>query len=96
MLILYPDSLNCFSGTIRLIDLSRVFLVYYYIKIGVFSNGSVGKESACNTGNMAFLPGLGRANGGGHSDPLRYSCLENTMGRGAWQAIVHGVTKSQT
>ena len=36
MLILYPDNLNCFSGNIRLIDLLRYFLVYYYVKIGVF------------------------------------------------------------
>ena len=41
-------------------------------------------------------PGLGRCPGGGHSDSLQYCCLENPMDRGAWQATVHMVTKSQT
>ena len=40
-------------------------------------------------------PGSGRSPGGGHGDPLQYSCLENPMDRGAWQTIVHGVTKSR-
>ena len=40
-------------------------------------------------------PGLGRSPGGGHGDPLQYSCLENPMDRGAWRAIVHGVAKSR-
>ena len=39
------------------------------------------------------IPGLGRYLGGGHGNPVQYSCLENSMDRGAWQAIVHGVTK---
>ena len=42
------------------------------------------------------IPGLGRSPGGGHGNPPQYSCLENPMDRGAWQAKVHGVTKSQT
>ena len=42
------------------------------------------------------IPGLGRSPGGGHGNPLQYSCLENPTDRGAWWAIVHGVTKSQT
>ena len=41
------------------------------------------------------IPGLGRSPGGGHGDPLQYPCLENPMDRGAWQATVHEVTKSQ-
>ena len=43
-----------------------------------------------------FLGWVGRSPGGGHGNPLQYSCLENPMGRGAWRATVHGVTKSQT
>ena len=39
-------------------------------------------------------PGLGRSPGGGHGNPLQYSCLENPMDRGAWWTIVHGITKS--
>ena len=42
------------------------------------------------------VPGLGRSSGGGHGNPLQYSCLENPMDRGAWWATVHAVTKSQT
>ena len=42
------------------------------------------------------IPGSGRSPGGGNGNPLQYSCLENFMDRGAWWAIVHGVTKSQT
>ena len=45
---------------------------------------------------MGSVPGLGRSPGGGHSNPLQYSCLENPMDRGACRAAVHGVTKSQT
>ena len=41
------------------------------------------------------IPGLGRSPGGGHRNPLQYSCLENTMGRGAWWVMVHRVAKSQ-
>ena len=42
------------------------------------------------------IPGLGRSPGGGQGNPLQYSCLENSMDRGAWQATVHGVAKSWT
>ena len=56
----------------------------------------VGKESACNAGDLGLIPGLGRLPGEGNGNPLQYSCLENLMDRGAWQATVHGVTKSWT
>ena len=46
--------------------------------------------------DMGSIPGSGRSPGGGHGNPLQYSCLENPMDRGAWRAIVHGVSKSQT
>ena len=46
--------------------------------------------------NMGLIPGLGRSLGGGHDNPLQYSCLENPMDRGACWATVHGVTKGQT
>ena len=45
---------------------------------------------------VGLIPGLGRSPGGGNSNPLQYSCLENPMDRGAWRAIVHGVTESDT
>ena len=53
-----------------------------------FSDSSVGKESACNTGDPGSIPGLGRAPVEGKGYPLQYSCLENPMDRGAWWATV--------
>ena len=104
-----------------------------------FSDGSAGKESACNVGDLGSIPVLGRSTGegigyprhyswaspvaqlvknppvnagdirnagsiprsgrlpgGGQGNPFQYSCLENPVDRGAWRAIVHRVTKSQT
>ena len=52
--------------------------------------------SAGDIRDMASVPGLGRSSGGGHGNPLQYSCLENPMDRGAWLATVHRVAKSQT
>ena len=46
--------------------------------------------------DVSSIPGLGRSPGAGHGNPLQYSCLENLVKRGAWQATVHGVTKSPT
>ena len=54
------------------------------------------KESACNAGNVGLIPGLGRFPGEGNGNLPQYSCLENSMDRGAWWATVHGVAKSQT
>ena len=61
-----------------------------------FPGGSEHKESASNAGDGGSIPGLGRSPGGGHGNPLQYSCLENPRDRGAWWAAVHGVTKSWT
>ena len=58
--------------------------------------GSGGKESARDAGEPGSIPGSGRSPGEGNSNPLQYSCLENSMDRGAWQAIAHGITKSRT
>ena len=58
-----------------------------------FPYSSVGKESAFNAGDLGSIPGLGRSPGEGNGKPLQYSCLENPMGREAWQATVHGVTR---
>ena len=59
-------------------------------------DGSDGKESACNAGDPGLIPGSGRSPGERNGNPLWYSCLENSMDRGGWQVIVHGVAKSQT
>ena len=58
-----------------------------------FPYSSVGKESACNAGDLGLIPGLGRSPGEGNGNPLQYSCLENLMERGAWRATVHGVAR---
>ena len=55
-----------------------------------------GKESACNAGDLGLIPGSERSLGEGHGNPLQYSCLENSMDSGDWQATVHGVAKSWT
>ena len=49
-----------------------------------------GKESAYNSGDRGLTPGLGGSPGEGNDNPLQYSCLENSLDRGAWQALVHG------
>ena len=54
------------------------------------------KESACHAGDLGSIPGLVRSFGEENSYPLQYSCLENSMDRGAWRATIHGVTKRQT
>ena len=57
------------------------------------------KNPPANTGgirDMGLMPGLRRSPGGKHSNPLQCSCLENPVGRGAWQATVSRVAKSQT
>ena len=61
-----------------------------------FPGSSQVKASACNAGDPGLIPGSGRSPGGGDGNPLQYSCLENPMDRGAWQAAVHVVTESRT
>ena len=58
--------------------------------------GLADKDSACNAGDLGSISGLGRFPGEEHSNPLQYSCLENSMGRGAWRATVYGASKSLT
>ena len=57
------------------------------------------KNPPANAGNardMGLIPGSGRFSGGGHGNPLQYSCLENSMDRGTWWATVHEVAKHST
>ena len=61
-----------------------------------FPGGSDGKESFYSAGDSSSTCGSGRSPRGGHVSPLQYSCLENSMDRGAWRGTVHGVTKSWT
>ena len=61
-----------------------------------FPDGSDGKASAYDVGDLGSIPGLGRSPGEGNGNPLQNSCLENSMDGGAWWATVHGVVKSRT
>ena len=73
--------------------------VCVYIYIGLPKVAPVVKNPPVNLGDLrngSSIPGSGRSPGGGHGNPLQYSCLENPMDRGAWQATVYRVTKSQT
>ena len=69
--------------------------VYRYLmdQIRASLGGSDGKASACNAGDLSSIPGLGRSPGGGNGNLLQYSCQDNPMERGTWQAIVCGVAK---
>ena len=64
-------------------------------KLG-FPGGSDGKESACSAGDPGLVPGSGGSPGEGSGHPLRYSCREDSMDRGAWWATVHRITEHET
>ena len=55
--------------------------------------GAVVKDTPANSGDTGLIPGSRKSCGGGNGNPFLYSCLENPMDRGAWQAIVHGLSK---
>ena len=57
----------------------------YPICVSGFPGSSEGKESDCNAGDQGAIPGLGRSPGEGNGKPLQYSCLENSMDKGAWR-----------
>ena len=80
--------LICFTGTVW----EGIFIYLFFD----FPGGSDGKASAYNAGDLGLIPGIGRSPGEGNGNPLQYSCLENPMDGGTWQATVHGVTKSRT
>ena len=61
-----------------------------------FLDGSPGKESAYNVGDLGSIPRLGRPSREGNGCPLQYSALENSMDKVTWQATVHGASKSLT
>ena len=66
------------------------------MSISGFPGGSVVKNLATNEGDTGSIPGSGRSPGEGNGNPVQYSCLENSMDRGAWQATVHGITREST
>ena len=74
-------------------------MLFSYELLMGFPGGSMVKNPPANagdTGDLGSITGLGRSPGVGNGNPLQYSCLENSMDRGAWWPTVHGVAKSQT
>ena len=65
-------------------------------KKGGFFGGSVVKNPPSSAGDTGSIPGSGRSPGERNGNPLRYSCLGNSMGRGSWRDTVHEITKCQT
>ena len=66
------------------------------MEVSRLSGSLVVENPPANAGDIrdGLIPGLRRPHGGGNGNPLQYSCLENTMDRGAWWATVHGVANS--
>ena len=87
-------------------DTAYILSLFFFIVLLVainsmgFLGGSVVKESSCSVGDLTepalLIPGSGRSSGEGHHNPLQYSCLEDHMSRGDWQAAVCGIPKSWT
>ena len=84
------------SMVLLLIRELEAIIILCSIKPGYFPGGSDGRVFACNVGDLGLIPGSERYPGEGNGNPLQYSYLENSMDGGAWQAIVHGVSKSWT
>ena len=81
------------------LHLTRLYLVVVIDRSPGFPGGTVLKNPPAHvgdTGDVGFIPGLGRSPGEGNDYPLQYSCLENPIDRGAWQVTVHRVVKSRT
>ena len=74
-----------------------LYMIFKLIMLDImgFPGGSDGKQSACDAGNLCSVSGMGRSPGEWNGFPLQYSCLENSVERGAWRATVHEVAKSQ-
>ena len=90
-----PESYSTSSVLLLVSKASTLNDIGHNFKYRVF-HCSDGKESACNARDLGSIPGSGRSPGKGNGYLLKYSYVENSMDRGAWQTIVHGVTKSQT
>ena len=84
------NSLDC---TIHGVAKSQTWLSDFHLP---FPGSSAGIKSTLNAVDPGSIPGSGRSPGEGNGKPLQYSCLENSMDRGTWRAIVHGVAKSRT
>ena len=87
----------CFKGcSLWLLPWSMGFIASWHLRYFQAQSAAETTCSAGDEGNMGSIPGLRRSPAGGHGNPLQYSCLENSMDRGAWQAIVHRIAKNRT
>ena len=71
----------------------------YFMYVWGFPGGADGKEVPTKAGDIrdaGLIPGLGRSPGGGHGNPLQYSCLENPMDRGAWPGGLQAMSRSES
>ena len=90
------------QATVHRVTKSQTRLSDFHIHTGNFRASQVApevKNAPANAGDIkdaGLIPGLKRSPGGGHGNPLQYSCLENSTDGGAWWATVHRVTKNQT
>ena len=96
LIILLKLGGNFFFQRFHIISYNSLMFIRMIRFFSGFQGGSDGKASAHNKGDLVSIPGSGRSPGEGNGNPLQYSCLENSMDRGAWQATVHWVTKSWT
>ena len=84
-------------SVIAFLTVSLVSLLFFFFVYAMLSCVLVlSKESACNAGDWGLIPGSRRSPGAGNGNPLQYSCLENSMDRGVWQATVLEIAKSST
>ena len=89
-------SLSSFTFIKKLFNSSSLSAIRVVLNSSIsFPGVSDSKESACNTGELSLIPELGRYPEEGNGCPLQYSCLDNSMDWGAWQATVQGVAKSR-
>ena len=82
----------------KLLDFGLGNAFFFFLARGwgvglAFPRGSDSKEPACNVGDPRLIPWLGRSPGEGNGNPFQYSCLENPMDGGVWQATVHGLQR---
>ena len=88
--------LTCLSSIGLYLSFNKQKVTFIFVIDTHFPGGLEGKVSTCNVADPGSTPELGRSPEEGNGNPLQYSCLENPMDGGAWEAAVHGVTNSQT
>ena len=95
--VVKSPSFGCSADVDKRVSFPSRFLRALVIRgisyLGGFPGSSDGKEFVCNAGDLCLIRGLGRSPGVGNGNPLQYPCLENSVDKEIWWAVVHGVTK---